>query len=113
MLLENYDINCRVTAYATNFSYNYEDRLRPLPINGTKIDFFTASLEDIVIAKLFSARSTDRQDIINPSVLEKLNWELLDKLATADDEVKAAALIERNYQSFLADYQEYVRRYRK
>ena len=35
------------------------DRLVPLPIQGRRIDFFTASLEDIVVAKLYSDRDTE------------------------------------------------------
>ncbi len=31
-----------------------EDRIKPLPIQGKKIDFLTFPLDDIVIAKLFS-----------------------------------------------------------
>ena len=111
-LLGRYDINLNVQAYMNNFPYNYEDRIVPVRLNGSKIDFYTASLEDIVIAKLFSYRATDRQDIINLSVLAALDWDTLENLAYSDDEVKQNALNERNYRDFLADYEEYVRRYR-
>ena len=111
-LMESYDINTRVQTYINNFPYNYEDRLKPLPIRGRKIDFFTASLEDIVIAKLFSYRDTDRQDIITDAVIKALNWDLLEQIAKTDDEVKLNALNERNYNDFLFNYEEYVRRYR-
>ncbi len=111
-LLERYDINCDVQTYINNFPYNYEDRIKPLPIQGKKIDFFTASLEDIVIAKLFSPRDTDRQDIIKDSVIKALDWDLLDRIARSDEEVKLNALNERNYQDFLFNYEEYVRRYK-
>ena len=111
-LLDRYDINCDVQTYINNFPYNYEDRLKPLPLRGKKIDFFTASLEDIVIAKLFSHRDTDRQDIIRDTVVGALDWELLDRIVRSDEEVKRNALNERNYQDFLFDYEEYVRRCR-
>ena len=111
-LLERYDINCDVQTYINNFPYNYEDRLRPLPLQGKKIDFFTASLEDIVIAKLFSYRDTDRQDIIKDTVIKALDWELLDLIVKSDEEVKLNALNERNYRDFLFNYEEYVRRYK-
>lgn len=112
-MLEKYDINCRVQTYINNFPYNYEDRLHRLPIDGDKIDFYTASLEDIVIAKLCSIRETDRQDIIEDSVVSKIDWELLDKLAKNDDEIKANMLNDRNYKDFLSAYAEYVRIYRR
>ena len=111
-LIDRYDINCDVQTYINNFPYNYEDRLKPLPIQGKKIDYFTASLEDIVIAKLFSYRDTDRQDIIKDTVVKALDWHLLDRIVKTDEEVKLNALNERNYQDFLYNYEEYVRRYR-
>ena len=111
-LLEGYDINGNVQTYINNFPYNYEDRLKPVLIHGKKIDFFTASLEDIVIAKLFSYRVTDWQDIITDSVVQALDWELLDRIVRSDEEVRMNALNERNYQDFLYNYEEYVRRYR-
>lgn len=111
-LLGRYDINCDVQTYINNFPYNYEDRLNPLPIQGKKIDFYTASLEDIVIAKLFSYRDTDRQDIIKDTVVKALDWALLDQIVRSEEEVKKNALNERNYQDFLFDYEEYVRRYK-
>ena len=53
-LLAKYDANLRVSTYINNFPYNYEDRLQKLPVGGRKILFYTASLEDIIIAKLYS-----------------------------------------------------------
>lgn len=111
-LLEKYDINTRVATYINHFPFNYDDRLVPLRLGGKRIDFFTASLEDIVIAKLYSARPTDRQDVIDPKVLEALDWDLLDILATAEDEAKASALNDFRYREFKATYDEYVTRYR-
>ena len=111
-LLEKYDINCNVQTYINNFPYNYEDRLVPLSIESRKIDFFCASLEDIVIAKLHSIRPTDRQDILDPNVIRLLDWDLLERLAKDKDEAKASALNDRNHTEFLIDYDEYVRRCR-
>lgn len=110
-LLERYDINAQVTAYINNFPYNYEDRLHKLELESRKIDFYTASLEDIVIAKLCSYRVTDRQDIISPEVLNAVNWELLEKLATDEDELKAN-ISDRGYSEFMYNYEEYIRRFR-
>lgn len=111
-LMERYDINCRVQTYINNFPYNFEDRLKKVPIEGKKIDFYTASLEDIVIAKLFSARGVDRQDIISEKVLQNIDWNQLEHLAMAEDELKASVLNDKNYAEFLVNYEEYVRRYR-
>lgn len=111
-LLADYDINCDVQAYSCNFAYNYESRLQKLPIDGQVIDFYTASLEDIVIAKLFSIRPQDREDIISPAVLAQLDWERLHQIAHAPDEVMANVLSDRSYRDFLYDFSEYERRYR-
>ena len=74
-LLEKYDINTRVGTFINNFPYNYDERLVPIPMNSRRIKFFTASLEDIVIAKLYSGRATDIQDIIDSQIKE------IDKIA--------------------------------
>ena len=72
-LLEKYDINTRVSTFNNNFPYNYDERLVPVKVDGRRIDFYTASLEDIVIAKLYSGRPTDVQDIIDPKVIEMID----------------------------------------
>jgi len=110
-LLEKYDANLSAGTFINNFPHNFEDRLQKVPVGGRKIVFYTASLEDIVVAKLCSDRDTDRQDIISPTVLSRIDWELLKHLALDEDEAKASALNERRYNEFLYDYREYVRRY--
>lgn len=110
-LLEKYDANLRVSTYINHFPYNYEDRLQGLPVGGRKILFFTASLEDIVIAKLYSPRDIDRQDIISEEVLKNIDWDRLKHLALDEDEAKSSALNEHSYRNFLYAYNEYVRMY--
>ena len=111
-LLEKYDINTRVGTFINNFPYNYDERLVPVRLDGRRIDFYTASLEDIVIAKLYSGRATDIQDIIDPRVLREIDWDRLEYLATAEDEAKASALNETRYAEFLDSYRTYVGRWR-
>lgn len=111
-LFDKYDINAKAEAYINNFPYNFEDRLIPIPLATQKIDFFTPSLEDLVIAKLCSARDTDAADVTAHGVLGTLNWKLLEYLALSDNEAKASALNERCYAEFLANYRDYVARYR-
>ncbi len=111
-MLADYDINCMVMTFINNFPYNYEDRIVPLDLPTKIIDFYTASLEDIVIAKLYSQRPADRKDITSPEVLDRLNWDLLKALVDDEEEVKLNALNERCYNDFLYAYTEYERRYR-
>lgn len=110
-LLEKYDINTRVGTFINNFPYNYDERLVPVRLDDRRIDFYTASLEDIVIAKLYSGRATDIQDIIDPRVLKAINWERLEYLATAEDEAKASALNPFRYEEFFDSYRTYVERW--
>lgn len=110
-LLAKYDANAQVGTFAHCFAYNYEDRLEKLPVGGRKIVFYTASLEDIVIAKLHSDRDTDRQDIISESILASIDWEKLAHIALDPDEAQASALNDRIHKDFLYNYHEYVRRY--
>ena len=112
-LLEKYDINTRVGTSINNFPYNYDERLVPVRLAGRRIDFYTASLEDIVIAKLYSGRATDVQDIIDPNVLREIDWDRLEHLATAEDEAKASALNETRYKEFLDSYQTYKERWKE
>ena len=112
-LMAKYDMNGHVGAYINNFPYNLEDRLIPIPVGGKCISFFTASLEDIVIAKLFSERETDRLDIAHPQVLSALNWEKLIEIAESDEEVKNNALNERCYSIFRFNYTEYLQKFKK
>ena len=86
-LLGKYDINTDVEAYIDNFPYNYPDRLQPLPFGGTKVQFYTPSLEDLVIAKLCSFRDTDKADVESEAVRNSLDWDLLEHLATDEDEL--------------------------
>lgn len=111
-IMEKYDINTRVQTFINNFPYNYEDRIRRLDIDGKIIDFFTASLEDIVIAKLYSHRDIDYMDITSPDVVNQLDWDLLRRLATADDEARSSALNEYRYKEFLDSFYDYERRFR-
>jgi hypothetical protein len=109
-LFNKYDFNCMVQAYICNFPYNFEDRFEKVDIETKIIDFYTASLEDIVVAKLCSYRETDAHDVAQPSVLQHIDWEKLDQLA---EEERLSALNEYNYNDFKIRYQEYIERFRK
>ncbi len=113
---EDYDtaisINTDVEAYIDNFPYNFQDRLQPLPFGGTKVQFYTPSLEDLVIAKLCSFRDTDKADVESEAVRNSLDWDLLEHLATDEDELKASILNDWRYRDFYIRYQEYVERWR-
>lgn len=79
-LLEAYNINMNVRAYVMNFPDDYRDRIIKVDIPTTKVNFYTVSLEDIVVSKLCSMREKDAEDIENELVYKDLNWTLMDKL---------------------------------
>jgi len=107
-LMRSYDMNGDVNAYINNFPYNYEDRI-VLVWSGMKIDYYTASLEDIVISKLCSSRPNDIMDI--ESLVEMINWDMLEKLALDEHEIKASSLNETRYKDFLDSYESFKRRF--
>lgn len=76
-----------------------------------RIDFYTASLEDIVIAKLYSGRDKDIRDITDPQVINAIDWAQLEYLATAEEEAQASALNPFRYSEFLDSYKSYVERW--
>ena len=94
-LMARYDMNTRVKTYINNFPYNYEDRLVPVDIQTEKLKYYTASLEDVT----------------SPDVLKLIDWDLLDKLANDESELRSAALNDHSYNDFKITYNEYRRRY--
>lgn len=108
-LFWKYDMNGDVAAYMNSFPLNYEDRL-VLLMRGKKIMFYSPSLEDLVISKLCGGRPTDFEDL--NVVADRVDWDLLEKLASSEDELKANIMNESNYFYFMENYKDYVERYK-
>ena len=102
-------MNGDVNAHIFSFPYNYEDRAQ-LIWSGKKIDYFTASLEDIVISKICGSRYNDLKDL--EAVVDRIDWKVLDKLATDEDELRLISMSDRGYLDFKACYENFERRYR-
>lgn len=110
-LFAKYNMNCNVRAYSDNFPTGYEERAVEIDLPTERIKFYTLSLEDLVIAKLCTTRiEQDLTDITSEKVIAGIEWELLDKLATG---LEQTMLSKENYQHFLYNYRNYVRRYKK
>jgi len=103
-LMKEYDLSGRVVAYADHFPYDFESRLRPLDAEFKAIRCHTASLEDLVVSKLYSDREIDRSDIREVTVLNELDW---GRLATAVEEAELSCLNEGRYREMLHRYDEY------
>ena len=108
-LLSLYDMNGDVNAHIFSFPYNYEDRAK-LVWSGEKIDYFTASLEDLVISKICGSRDRDLEDLAELS--GNIDWSLLDELANDEDELRLISMSDRGYLDFKACYENFERKYR-
>lgn len=107
-LLNAYNINMNVNAYRVNFPENYLDRIVKVDIPTNKVNFYTLSLEDLVVSKLCSMREKDIEDLENELVYKSLNWNLLDKLIEevcygllTDYEVN---ILRENYKKYKEDF---------
>ncbi|MGN0607384.1 MAG: DUF6036 family nucleotidyltransferase [Oscillospiraceae bacterium] len=104
--LEKYDINNHVLAYMTNFAPDYYDRRIRIDIPTKKIHFYTASLEDIVISKLFSDRPKDKHDIMNTEIINALDWKKMDEIINSED-FNDNILNDRLRNVFMYNYRDY------
>lgn len=103
-LMEQFGLSGRVVAYENHFPYNFEDRLLPVDFPYRAVRCYTASLEDLVVSKLYSNRDTDASDIRELDVLETLDWE---RLAEAVQETEMSKLGDRRYDEMLRNYEAY------
>lgn len=103
-LMEQFGVNGRVCAYLDHFPYNFEDRLVRVDFEPRAVRCYTASLEDLVVSKLYSDRDVDAADIRLPEVLKALDW---GKLQTAIREAKMSTVVERRYNEMVGRYEEY------
>lgn len=82
-LIEKYDINMQVRAHLDCFPDDYAERLKKLDIPTRKIDYYTLSLEDLIISKLLAGRNTDFFDINSDEITKAVDFEKIDSLAEA------------------------------
>lgn len=108
-LLEAYNINMNVNAYRLNFPEDYLKRIVKVDIPTSKVNFYTVSLEDLVVSKLCSMRDKDIQDIENRSVYKDLDWNLMDELI---EEVCYGMLNDYDINLLRNNYENYKERFR-
>lgn len=109
-LIEKYDINMQVRAHLDCFPEDYAERIKKLDLPTKKIDYYTLSLEDLVISKLLAGRSTDMFDIRSDEIIRDLDFAKLDALAEA---IMPDLLNDRIRSEFEFSYNEYCKQYRK
>lgn len=113
MLKEFPQVNGNVNAYGDQIPYNYEDRLREMPIDTSTVSVLTPSLEDLAVMKLYAWRDKDIDDLTSNGTLSCLDWDLLDYLVTSDNEARASVLSDMTYQTLLYRYRDYADTYRR
>jgi len=112
-LLEKYHMNMRVVAYLDSFPYNYEDRLERLPISGRIIDYYSPSLEDLIVSKLYRNEAVDLEDFKDILASTSLDWELLEKLVYDENEARASMMALRRYAYMVDAYRAFKEEYLK
>lgn len=108
-LLESYNINMNVNAYRINFPENYLERIVRVDIPTTKVNFYTISLEDLLVSKLCARRDKDIEDIENELVYRDLNWVLLDELV---EDVCYGMLTDFDEENLRENYKVYKERFK-
>lgn len=111
------DFNAQCQAFCSCLPYNSKDRLLRAPIDTMAIDYLTPSLEDLAVMKLYRWEEPDRIDLTAPEFLEKLDWDLLDRLVNDPDEAAASRIAEpekdREFKNLLFNYSEYREGWRR
>jgi hypothetical protein len=110
LLMDKYDISTSVSAYMDSFPEDYIERIKKVDLKTRKIDFYTLSIEDLVISKLSASREKDIQDITSDVVLSEINWDQLTHLA---EELKLSLLSDRLVGEFENNYNEFIERYKR
>ncbi|RGS76632.1 hypothetical protein DWX71_08920 [Ruminococcus bromii] len=98
-----------VNAYRINFPENYLERIVKVNIPTKKVNFYTLSLEDLVVSKLCAMRGKDIEDIENELVYNSLDWDLLDRLV---DDVCYGMLTDFDKNILLEHYKYYKERFK-
>lgn len=103
--------NGAVAAYMDHIPYNFEDRLVPLPIKTKAVDYFTPSIEDLAVMKLYAERPADMQDIDEAARNNNIDWQLLDHLVHDAGEAHASALSARRYGEMVGAFERFYARW--
>lgn len=106
-------VNSHMAAFCDSIPYNFEDRLVPLDMETKAILYLTPSLEDLVVMKLYAWRPNDVADITSPSVLEAIDWGVLERLIYDPMEAQASCLSERRYQELVATFEQYRKAWKR
>ena len=102
---DKYDMNMKVSELVFRFPYNYEDRLVKIEISTKAVTYYSLSLEDLIVSKLYARRRKDQQDIRTEEVIRNVDWIKLDNLII---EAELSALNKREYNELITSYEDYL-----
>ena len=106
LLFSKYDMNTSVVAYYDCFPSDFEERAIPIDVPTKMVKFYTLSLEDLVISKLFTTRyNQDITDINDSNIVDSLDW---NKLKILYDQIIKEKM--SGIDVFSYNYNEYIRR---
>ncbi len=109
-LLEKYDMNTNVSAHLDSFPDSWPSRVQRLDgLETRKIDYFTPSLEDLVISKLAAHRPQDLLDVSEAAVVGSIHWPTLEEMAA---EVQESLLSDCQIGEFAAAFEEYKEKWK-
>lgn len=103
-------MNTNVSAYIGCFADGFVERAIKLELNTHTVDFYTLSLEDLVVSKIASGRTKDMKDIQSRIVLNNIDWEKLDELIDLTSEGMISDFSRRELVDL---YEEYRREFKK
>lgn len=83
------EVNGAMSAFLNCIPYNYEDRLIELPLVTNAITYYTPSLEDLAIMKLYAWRPNDISDLTSKEFLDRVDWDILHRLIFDPEEARA------------------------
>ncbi len=106
-IMDSLDINTNAMTYRINFPENYIKRAKPVEIETEKIDFYTVSLEDLIISKIAAFREKDIYDIMNSEIMQSVDYKLLNELA---EDVKYGMLNDYDVKMFEHGYNEFIQK---
>jgi hypothetical protein len=103
-LFDQFDFNTKVQSLSICFPFHYLDRIRKIEIGTKTIEFYTLSVEDLIVSKLYAYRKKDvedLEDIIKSGQYDKT------LLAQVVADAKASALNDRAYHEMICLYNQH------
>ncbi len=100
-LFTGFDFNTRVKAVLDCFPYNFEDRLEIVNLQTKSIRYYTPSIEDLIVSKLYAYRPKDIEDLKKIKESNQYDKKILDKVII---EANESAVTKRRYLEMVALY---------